>query len=244
MGLIDWISFILPLFFAGLIIGHWRQTKGSFWKAFGLTIDRRTPIEWLVGFVIGGLVMFGIFAIEWGLKAIRVEGAAKPGEDFWPWIALLFIVAFIEELLSRSFLLGGLILFLKGNKWLAIALSAAFFGLAHAANPGATIVSVFGNALGGVMYAIAFLESGRVWSAWGLHFAWNFFQGSILGFPVSGMTEGGSIIQQIAVGPEIITGGAYGPEAGLVGMASRFVVIGLLYAWFSWRKNIETDNNT
>jgi hypothetical protein len=86
------------------------------------------------------------------------------------------------------------------------------------------------------MYAIAFLDSGRIWLGWGLHFAWNFFQGSILGFPVSGMTEGGSLIQQAAVGPEIITGGAYGPEAGLVGMSFRFVVIGLLYAWFSWDK--------
>lgn len=242
MGLIDWISCILPLFFAGLIIGRWRQTKGSFWEAFGLTIDRRMPLEWVVGFAIGGLVMFGIFGIEWGLKAIRIEGVAQPGEGFWFWIVFLFVAAFIEELLARSFLLGGLILFLKDNKWLAIALSAAFFGLGHAANPNASIISIIGNVLGGVMYAIAFLESGRIWLAWGLHFAWNFIQGSILGFPVSGMTEGGSIIQQVAVGPEIITGGAYGPEAGLVGMAFRFVVIGLLYAWFSWRKKSVSDN--
>ncbi|MGD8456425.1 MAG: CPBP family intramembrane metalloprotease [Anaerolineales bacterium] len=236
MTLTDWISCIVPLIFAGLIVWRWRQTKGSFWEAFGVTIDRRVPLECLVGFTIGGLAMFGIFGVEWALKFIRIDGLAAPGEDFWPWIVFLIIAALLEEVLSRSFILGGLVLFLKENKWLAVAISAAFFGLAHAANPNATIISVFGNALGGVMYAVAFLESGRVWLGWGLHFAWNFFQGPLLGFPVSGLTEGGSILQQVAVGPEIITGGAYGPEAGLVGMSFRFVVIALLYAWFSWEK--------
>lgn len=233
----------MPIIFAGLIVWRWRQTKGSFWEVFGISIDRRVPLEWLVGFIISGVAMFGIFGIEWAFKVIRIEGVAWPGEDFWPWIAFLFIAALLEEILSRSFLTGGLFLFLKGNKWLVIAISAAFFGLAHAANPNATIISVFGNTLGGVMYAIAFLESRRIWLCWGLHFAWNFFQGSLLGFPVSGMTEGGSIIQQVATGPEIITGGAYGPEAGLVGMTFRFVVIGLLYAWFSWdKKHTPVDN--
>jgi membrane protease YdiL (CAAX protease family) len=243
MALTDWISLILPIIFAGLIAIRRRQTKVSFWKAFGISIDRRVPLEWLVGFAISGVAMFGILGVEWAFKVIRVEGVARPTADFWPWNAFLFIAAFLEELLSRSFLTGGLFLLLKRNKWLTVAISAAFFGLAHAANPGATLVSIFGNALGGVMYAIAFLESGRIWLSWGLHFAWNFFQGPILGFPVSGLTEGGSIIQQIAIGPEIITGSAYGPEAGLVGMSFRFVIIGLLYVWFSWEKKRASVDN-
>jgi len=239
MNFIDWISCILPLLFGGLLIVRWRKTKGSFGEAFGLTLDRKVPLEWLVGFVIGGLVMFAIFAIEWGLDAIQVEGVTGPGEDFWSWIIFLILAALLEEILSRSFFLGGLITLLGERKWLAVAISAIFFGLAHAFNPSASIISIIGNTLGGVMYAIAFLGSGRIWLGWGLHFGWNFFQGSILGFPVSGMTEGGSIIQQIAVGSELITGGAYGPEAGLVGMSFRFVAMALLYAWFSWRKNVK-----
>jgi membrane protease YdiL (CAAX protease family) len=234
--LTDWISLIVPIIFAGLIVIRRRETRRSFWEAFGISIDRRVPLEWLVGFIISGVAMSGIFVIEWAFKAIRIEGLASPIEDFWPWITFLFMAALLEEILSRSFLTGGLFLLLKKNTWLTVALSAAFFGLTHAANPGATLISIFGNALGGVIYAIAFLESGRIWLSWGLHFSWNLFQGSILGFPVSGYTEGGSIIQQIAIGPERITGGAYGPETGLVGMSFRFVIIGLLYAWFSWEK--------
>ena len=130
MNLIDWISCILPLVFGGLLIVHWRQAKGSFWETFGLTMDRKMLLEWLVGFVIGGLVMFAIFGFEWALNAIQIEGVANPGEDFWPWILFLIIAALLEEILSRSLFLGGLIILLKDRKWLAVGVSALFFGLA------------------------------------------------------------------------------------------------------------------
>jgi hypothetical protein len=68
-----------------------------------------------------------------------------------------------------------------------------------------------------------------------LHFAWNFTQGPLLGFPVSGMDAGG--LQRIAdAGPASLTGGAYGPEAGAVGIVFRFVVIALLLAWTGWSR--------
>lgn len=70
----------------------------------------------------------------------------------------------------------------------------------------------------------------------GLHFAWNFVQGPLLGFPVSGIGAGG--LQQVHdAGPVWLSGGAYGPEAGLVGVAFRFVIIALVLLWLTsaWR---------
>ena len=110
---------------------------------------------------------------------------------------------------------------------------AACFGLAHAGNPNASALSVLGNALGGLMYGVAFLGSGRIWLPLGLHFAWNFVQAPVLGFPFLGKEIG--LVQQTPVGSALITGGSYGPEAGLVGMAFRFVAIALLAGWLSWR---------
>ena len=147
--------------------------------------------------------------------------------------------AMFEEVFSRAFLLGGLLVLLRDRKWLAIIISAIFFGLAHLANPNASVLSVFGNFLGGIMYGIAFVESGRIWLAFGLHFAWNFVQGPILGFMVSGIESGG-IIHQVTTGSDLVTGGAYGPEAGLVGIAFRFVVFAMLYGWFSWQRKKDT----
>jgi len=226
----------LPLLFGGLLIWQWRKKGGSFWQTFGLTIDRQAPLELAGGIGIGAIVMLCIFGIEWAFGAIRVEGLTAPEGGIWIQFAFLIFAALLEEILSRSLLLGGLVILLRERKWLAMGISAVFFGLAHAANPNASIISIFGNALGGVMYAIAFLESGRIWLAWGLHFAWNFFQGPILGFPVSG-EEFTSFVRQVPIGSDLITGGDYGPEAGLVGIIFRFVAVALLYGWFSLRKD-------
>jgi hypothetical protein len=116
----------------------------------------------------------------------------------------------------------------------AVAISAVFFGVAHMENPSASAISVASNSLGGVMYAVAFLGSGKIWMPWALHFSWNFFQGQVFGFPVSGLEIPG-LVQQSATGPEWITGGAYGPEAGAFGILARFAVLAALFVWFKWR---------
>ncbi|MGD8322108.1 MAG: CPBP family intramembrane metalloprotease [Gemmatimonadota bacterium] len=204
-------------------------------RAFGLTPDRGTPLDILVGVGIGAVAMFGIFGTEWALRAITVEGLGGFSREWYLWFLALVVMAGLEELLSRCFVIQGLMVLLKGRKWVAVGISAALFGFAHAASPDASVISVIGNALGGVVYAVAFLGTGALWMSWGLHFSWNFFQGQVLGFPVSGLTLPG-LVAQTAPGPEWLTGAAYGPEAGAVGIAFRFVVIALLFGWLKHRR--------
>ena len=68
----------------------------------------------------------------------------------------------------------------------------------------------------------------------GVHFAWNAVQGLVLGFPVSGLNPPG-LLQQAATGPVWLTGGSYGPEAGLVGLCARILVIIMILAWLRYR---------
>ncbi|MFC1502296.1 hypothetical protein ACFL6A_02680 [bacterium] len=66
----------------------------------------------------------------------------------------------------------------------------------------------------------------------GMHAGWNFFQGPIFGFSVSGM-ETESWIKHTLQGPTWITGGSFGPEAGI--FVLPVVLLGLLVMVF-WTK--------
>jgi len=210
---------------------HWRRAGVRPWEGMGLRFDARAWGELRAGVAIGALVMGGTFGVEWALGALHVSGGRSPDWDFVRWLLTLPFLALGEEVLFRGLMLGGLLVAVR-RRWLAVALMAGLFGLAHAGNPNASALSVLGNALGALMYAVAFLGSGRIWLPTGLHLAWNMFQGPVLGFPVSGLDMGG-LVQHHAVGNDLITGGSYGPEAGLVGMGFRFVAIALLGGWLS-----------
>jgi len=78
------------------------------------------------------------------------------------------------------------------------------------------------------MYTYAFLKTKNIWLPFGLHYAWNFFQGIVYGFPVSG-----NIVESFydidVTGATIYTGGVYGPEGGLIGILGRFIIIILIW---------------
>jgi hypothetical protein len=92
---------------------------------------------------------------------------------------------------------------------------------------------VLGNALGGLIYGMAFLGARNIWFPFGLHLGWNFAQ-TLLGLPVSGHNYPG-LFTATSVGPDLVTGGAFGPEAGLIGILSRFLVMALLLAYLALR---------
>lgn len=243
---------------AAIAAGYWFLRGQSIHKGFGFTIHWWALGDLGAGFLICAIAMVGIFLVEWLIGGIRVEGfhlnTAALSEGFMGWAK----VAISEEITSRSFQQPGLqitlalllALVLGGRlggifagrmdrtlvwcAWPAILIIAALFGYIHISNPGASYITAFGNALGGLMYGIAFFGGRNIWLPIGMHWAWNFVQGTVLGFPVSGTNAPGLIVQQ-PVGSDLLTGGAYGPEGGLVGMFFRFVVIAMVLYYLHLR---------
>lgn len=218
-------------------LGGWgvrshRRAGWSWSRCLGLGWDRQAARDLLMGLLITGSAMAGVYGIE--VWTGMVQSLPAPGgRELLPRALWMALAVLKEEVVMRSLLLGGLVLVLQGRRWhrsQAVLISAVAFGCIHLSNPSASPLSVLGNTLGGVIYGVAFVATGRIWMSLGLHFAWNFVQGPVFGFPVSGLVAGGLFSIQ-PVGAAWLSGGAYGPEAGAVGMASRGWI--LLMLWLS-----------
>ena len=195
------------------------------YKWFQRRIERREDAELALpgaarevsaGFA-GGLVlssaMVGVTALLGGLEVDGVRGVGR----LWSMAAMGIGTGFFEELLFRG------VLFRQvervGGSWGALAVTSAFFGLAHIANPGATWFAAVAIAFeAGILLGGAYMLTRRLWLAIGLHAGWNFTQGWIFSVPVSGgkAPEGLLLVQRH--GPEWLTGGAFGLEASAVAM--------------------------
>jgi len=145
------------------------------------------------------------------------------------WAFLLFtLVGWNEELLSRGYHLQTLASGL--NLTWGVILSSAIFGLLHLGNPNATWASAAGIFFAGLFLAYAYIRTKQLWLSIGLHIGWNFFEGPIFGFPVSGL-DTFRLMKITVSGPELWTGGAFGPEAGLVILPALALGAVLIYLY-------------
>jgi membrane protease YdiL (CAAX protease family) len=193
--------------------------KRSF-VSLGLKPDRHAPVELSVGFLISGIQMASVFLAELALGWIRIEGwsiadagAGAALGGLIGWVLVYVAVGFYEEITFRGYYLQNLAHGI-GPAW-GIAISSAVFGMFHLMNPGAGLMSTLGIALAGLYLSLAWWFSRRLWLPIGIHIGWNFFQGPVFGFPVSG-TSSFRLLRLTQDGPITITGGPFGPEAGLI----------------------------
>jgi membrane protease YdiL (CAAX protease family) len=218
---------------------------------FGFHLDGGWWLDLFFGMALGALLMTAVFLTELGLGWVTVTGAFEslvPGAPFWLAMlvpaALFLCVGIYEELVSRGYQLRnaaeGLNLPGVGPRnavLLAWALSSAFFGYLHATNPNATLLSTINVTLAGLMLGAGYVVTGELAIPIGLHITWNFFQGAVYGFPVSGLRVGGATFLSLDQGgPDLWTGGPFGPEGGLLGPGAMVSGVLLITLWVRLRR--------
>ncbi len=215
-------------------------------SGFGLRIDGEWWLDFGFGLFLGALLMVGVFLVELAAGWVTVTSAFEAtngGGSFFPAILaplVLFVcVGIYEELVSRGYQLKNIAEGLnfpsvgpKGAIVLAWVLSSSIFGLLHLGNPNATAVSTVNIAFAGLLLGAGYVLTGQLAIPIGLHMTWNFFQGNVFGFPVSGLEPVGATFLSIEQGgPPLFTGGVFGPEAGLLGLGTMIVGFLLIWLW-------------
>lgn len=240
-------------FFGGPLVSIWNQLinflvitvsvyvarvwldKRSF-ESLGLKLDHQTIPDLLTGIGITLVQMGFIYVAMLALGWLTFEGFAWEFDPINIVImnVITFFIIFIfvgwnEELLSRGYHLQTIASGL--NLVWGVIISSAVFGLLHIFNPNATWVSAAGIFFAGVYLAYAYIRTKQLWLSIGLHIGWNFFEGVVFGFPVSGLSDIYKLIRIQVHGPELWTGGAFGPEAGLIVLPSLLLGAFLIYLY-------------
>jgi membrane protease YdiL (CAAX protease family) len=209
----------------------------------GLTFDRTWWRDLAAGLALGAALQTAVLLtyVAAGWTTVRAVGAG--GADLLLTLVVgavvMVVVGSYEELLFRGYWLNNVA---EGVRALprvdaqravlaATALTSVVFGLAHGVNPGATAVSTALVVGYGAYLAVGYLLTGDLALPVGFHVAWNYVQGFVYGFPVSGIDVEATLLSTTTTGPRALTGGSFGPEAGVVGAAWVLASLPAIWTW-------------
>lgn len=215
----------LAFVFSVLVDRSMIRNLGFRWKGNGYSA--------FAGFLIGFLIItFGTVILLFSNNVYILEVGAE-NTDIWYATLLCVFVAFIEEISIRGYVLKN---FMQSmNKWTALVLSSIIFALLHLDNTDITVVAIANILIAGILLGLNYIYTNNLWFSILLHFSWNFFQGPIFGYKVSGMSMGKSFIKQITQGNEYLSGGDFGFEGSIVCTILQVIVI-LTLIWYYQKK--------
>jgi membrane protease YdiL (CAAX protease family) len=216
IGLRESVAFYMEAIAA--LLATWfclRVVEKKPWSDVGLDAAALHPSRLGLGFLAGSGAISVAIAVLILLGWLTKEPGTASG-----WAGPLFRMAVLmlpaslaEELIARGYAFTA-IRDGAGTRW-AVAITSAFFGAAHLANPGANAQSVILVALAGVFLAAVRIGTDSLYAAWAAHFAWNWVMAALFHAPVSGYAFEYPAYRYVDAGPDWATGGAWGPESGV-----------------------------
>ena len=229
----DWVEVVIFLFTLG---ASWACTRlrNEPLSSIGFHLDARWAKEIAWGTLLGAGVMLAAAGMTWASGGVRFElDAARSLKALGYGLYLYLFVALFEENLFRGFLFQRL---LDGTGvWITQIVLALFFAFAHWGNPGmhgaTRIWATINIALAAVFLGLAYLRTRSLALPVGIHLGWNWTQGNVLGFGVSGNAGKGWIHPLFQGKPEWLTGGAFGLEASVFGVVAVLIGIAMLWKW-------------
>ncbi len=211
------VPFVIYFYVTKIEKRSWRSIGFSKGNGFSSTLK---------GLLFGFLMFSAVVAIGMLLGQFRFEGYDLSSLILViPYFILFAIQCFSEEMYARGWTIT--YFFKRHSIFLAMVINCIVFALPHLLSPGIDLLSIVNIFIVGMVFAVMFLRFDNIWVCGGVHTAWNFSQGIILGFNVSGYTTP-SIMKFSQVGQNLINGGAFGPESSLI--TTAVFIISLIIA--------------
>jgi membrane protease YdiL (CAAX protease family) len=237
------VSSEIPVFYYGIFISFAASLVVVFLCC--RFIDRRSikslGLQWkgftkerIIGFLTG-VILCGIIAIVlWLMQIVQWFTDGMDAAGLITALLLMMAVAFIEELVFRGYILNNLMQNMNRNA--ALGLSAIIFAVLHSLNPGFNLTAFLNILLAGLVLGVNYIFSRNLWFGMMLHLSWNYVQGPVLGFKVSGL-ELPTLLQQNSKEAILLTGGEFGLEASWLTTIVFALTLIILYTAFQKKYN-------
>jgi len=229
------VSFLLLLLVTWICILLRKETFAD----VGFAINLR----WFKGLISGTLVGITMLLVTagmiWMIGGVTFELDAERSLQGLSYGLYLFLIgSLMEEILHRGFIFQRLI---DGiGVWWAQILMASLFALGHWGNPGMDgLTQLFATLdlfLISLIFGLAYLKTRSLALPIGLHLGWNWAQGDILGFSVSGFEKSGWLKPIFHGKEQWLTGGDFGPEASIF---SVIVSVAVLFILIRFKGSVE-----
>ncbi len=233
------LYFIVPfaIFSAVAIFFGWLYGKifeDLPFRALGCWFTKNWLKDLILGLIIGAvsLSLAALIAFAFGGLSFKFNDTAGSSPILLT-LSVTFIIFIVAAVSEEALFRGYLLQTMTRSKlfWVGALLTSFLFATAHKNNPGATNLSWFNTFLAGIWFAIAYWKTRNLWLPFGIHLAWNWFQGSIFGINVSGLGELATapLMKATDSGPVWLTGGDYGIEGGIACTIALIFSTALIY---------------
>jgi len=213
---------------------------------FGLFVNKTWVEDFMAGNIMAAFVMSAMLLLLIFLGFAEVTSITNIWENpaiisalFQSFIFML-AVSLWEEAYFRGYLITNMkegfragFINKKRAMVIAVIVSSIIFGAAHSGNPNASLFAVINIFAAGVVLAYPYIKSKSLGISVGMHLSWNYFQGVVFGMPVSGLHMSESFAETKISGPEVITGGQFGPEGGAAGLVGLLMLAALCHLYLA-----------
>lgn len=206
---------------AAVLVLRWRKLPLSL---LGMSLRGRGK-DLLAGLGVAVLLYAVGFGTSLLMGTVEIASVQWVPRDLLGTLLFFLLVAVTEEVMLRGFVLGRM-LSAGMNRFVALFLSSALFSAMHLFNPNFALLPFVNILLAGCLLGASFLYTRNLCFPVVLHWFWNWLQGPVLGYEVSGMDSGETLLTLRLTGSDLLTGGSFGFEGSL--LCTVLLVVGTL----------------